>query len=43
MQFHHDQNSYKIVQHLFIGDISDGGEKWNIWFKMIMKQTNLIT
>lgn len=31
------------TMHLFIGDISDGEEKWNIWFKMIMKQTNLIT
>lgn len=31
------------TMHLFIVDISDSEEKWNIWLKMIMKQINLIT
>lgn len=31
------------IMHLFIVDISDTEEKWNIWLKMIMKQINLIT
>lgn len=29
--------------HLFIADISDSEEKWNIWFKMIMEQISGIT
>lgn len=46
MQFHHDQHSKKNMHstmHLFIADISDSEEKWNIWFKMIMEQISGIT